>query len=186
MKQDEIERYLGDMIGGEVTEEQTLHLCFEKMTKAGYRWRRVKTSILARSLIANTVLLSTTLYRASLNVFSNDMIDKIRRKIKAFVWNKDESKRFRVGARWEKVVAKKSEGGLGLMDVGCAFDATGIRWIKRLAYTEQKGETAPPWKAWIVMKIRLFKCRVAIKGNIWKTKPKATVTYHQDLSLIHI
>ncbi len=182
MSCDKADRYLGDMIGNEVNEETTLESCFKKLDNVKRKWKRIGMTTLGRSFTANSVMLSIFLYRASTNVFSDEAKKRIRRKIEAFIWQRDETKRWRSNVAWEKMVMQKDEGGANVMDVDCAFDATRMQWLRGVLKEEKKGEDPPPWKAWIVRKMKLWKTKWRVKGSVWETRPPKGAKFEKDLA----
>jgi hypothetical protein len=95
MKNDQVERYLGDAVGSNVSEEKRFDEQLAKMEKTGNRWRREGIGLHSRALVANTVMLQAAKYRASFHTVSVEKIEQIRQIQENFLWKKkkkDQSK----------------------------------------------------------------------------------------------
>ena len=64
MKDTEMEKYLGDMIGNEASEDARFGESIKKIQKTGADWNRMKIGVYGRTIVANTLLLSKIKYRA--------------------------------------------------------------------------------------------------------------------------
>ena len=72
------------------------------------------------------------------------MRKKLKEKFKAFMWN--EASRGMV--RWEVLLLKEEEGGVGLREPICALDAAKIRMLVSLMIKDRQ-----PWMKWIERKL---------------------------------
>jgi len=144
MKEEERESYLGDVIGHGVTEEERYDTILEKIQETGQRWNRERIGIYGRAIVANTLLLSKISHRAQVNTMSTQVRKKLKEKFKAFMWN--EASRGMV--RWEVLLLKEEEGGVGLREPICALDAAKIRMLVSLMIKDRQ-----PWMKWIERKL---------------------------------
>ena len=145
MEEDGSEEYLGDIIGNEVTEDQRFGKKVEGIEKEGSRWIQAHTGVYGRAVVANTLLLAKIKYRSDVNALSNNMKKKILKDFKSFMW-KGKEKKARV--KWEIMVRKEDEGGVGVRDPNCALDASKIRMLKRLMTRDRQ-----PWMKWVERKL---------------------------------
>ena len=146
MQEEERECYLGDVVGAEVTEEERYGEILMKIEKTGQQWNREGIGIYGQALVANTILLGKITHRASVNTISTAMRKKLKEKFRAFIW-KGEDRRAKV--RWEVLVKKEEEGGIGLRDPLCAIDAAKMRIFVNLMTKDRQ-----PWMKWIERKLR--------------------------------
>ena len=82
MKENDNETYLGDIIGNNVTEEQTFDKAIKGMEKLGEKWLKEIVGIHGRTIVANTLLTSKIAHRASVNGISKNMKNNINKTIK--------------------------------------------------------------------------------------------------------
>lgn len=151
--------------------EQSLH----KLRTASFKWRNVDTTILGRTIIANSVLLSKILYRGSINVASKPLLESIKKAMEAFIWKKNFMT-FKSPIAWNKMVQPRIKGGAGALDPSFAVEASWIRWIKRLMKQENVKDY-PPWKAWMLRRIKAFKTRNSIYGTEWTETTRYEVEF---------
>ena len=144
MTEDETERYLGDIVGNQVTEERRFNELVEKMSSEGGRWNREKIGIYGRAIIANTLLMSKVKFRADINPLSTLLTRRIRDEIRSFMW-----KGKKAGTRWEILLRPVQEGGVGLRDPGCVFDVAKVKMLVHL-----RDGVRQPWKKWVERKIK--------------------------------
>ena len=145
MGREDREVYLGDVMGYGVTDEERFGKILEGIEKTGRTWNKENIGIFGQSLIANTILLSKISHRASVNALSPQIRKEITEKFKAFIW-KGEAKRGKV--RWEILVRKEEEGGVGLREPNCALDAAKISMFVNLMTKDRQ-----PWMRWIERKL---------------------------------
>ncbi len=113
-------------------------------------------------------MLSKLKHRADVNAMSRTLKKKILEEVKNFVWTGKE-KRARV--RWEEVVQKAEEGGIGIMDPTAALDASKIRMLTRLITSDRQ-----PWMKWIERKL----VRVAEKWGVKEAMAAKTTKKQRD------
>jgi hypothetical protein len=168
MPEEDRERYLGDLIGNDLKQDEAMEQSLHKLRTASFKWRNVDTTILGRTIIANSVLLSKILYRGSINVASKPLLESIKKAMEAFIWKKNFMT-FKSPIVWKKMVQPRIKGGAGALDPSFAVEASRIRWIKRLMKQENVKDY-PPWKAWMLRRIKAFKTRNSIYGDVWNVK----------------
>ena len=127
LSDDAIERYLGDLVGNQINEEQRFGKSWKSMEKIAKAWSSTGIGIFGRKLVANTLLLSKVKFRSSVNALSPEMKKKTTEIIKDFFWNGKRPK-----VRWEVIVRNEEQGGVRLRDPSCDFDAAKIKIIKNL------------------------------------------------------
>ena len=154
MKDEATEEYLGDLVGNTVEEEQRFGPILNKITKLGENWNKENIGVYGRALVANTLMLAKLKHRADVNAISSAMKRRILQEFKDFVWRGKE-KRARV--RWEVMVKRVEEGGIGIKDPECAMDASKVRMLIRLATRDRQ-----PWMKWVERKL----IRVAKKWGV--------------------
>ena len=154
MTDGEREVYLGDMIGKAVTEDERYGEILEKIEETGHRWNKERIGIYGQAIVSNTLLLSKISHRATVNTLNEQTRKKVKEKFRAFIW-KGEERRGKV--RWEVLMMKQEEGGVGLRDPLCAMDADKIRM-----FVSMMTKNRQPWMKWIERKLR----RVARKWGV--------------------
>ena len=68
MSDDDTEKYLGDIIGHEISEEMRYAEGVRKMKEVDQRWTKEKLTVYGKAVIANTLMLAPIKYRADINV----------------------------------------------------------------------------------------------------------------------
>lgn len=161
LKDGDIEKYLGDMVGNEVKEQDTFDEPMEKMEKTGKKWNQQGVGPFGRAIVANTVLLSKIKFRADVNPLSQTLRKNLKNKIREFMWNEGKPK-----VRWEILLLPEDQGGLGLKDPECMLDAAKITIFKNL-FTK----TRQPWMKWIERRLDIVKKRWGVEGNLLGHQP---------------
>ena len=154
MEDNESEKYLGDMIGNMVTEEQTYDKTLEGIEKLGKQWIKQNIGIHGRTIVANVLLQSKMAHKASVNGMSKRMSKRYKQKIKEFIWG-GENKKARV--IWEIMLKTPAEGGTGIRDPVIAIEARRINLLKKLIIQDRQ-----PWMKWVERKLT----RIAQKWKI--------------------
>ena len=113
-----------------------------------------------RKIVANTLLLSKVKFRADVNPVSKALAKKIREEISKFIW-----KGRRAGVRWEVLVKPEEEGGVGLKDPACTFDAAKIKLLTKLRDKDEQ-----PWKRWMERRLRKVGARWGVPDPL-QAKP---------------
>jgi exonuclease III len=139
MLDDEIERYLGEMIGNEVKDTDRHDENLKAMDKTGERWNREDITMIGRALVANTLLYARMKFRLDVNSTTTEMRKRIKRVIKEFIWKKGKER-----VKWEIMTRREEDGGIGVIDPDCMIDATKIMLLKRW-----NNKNKQPWKKWI-------------------------------------
>lgn len=99
-----------------------------KISKKLQYWTTIHLSMAARTIIVNSVLLSTLWYFLSLWCGLRDILNSIRAALRNFLWAETEE-HVRARVRWEDCCAKKEVGGLGLIDPQEALLSLTNKWI---------------------------------------------------------
>ena len=81
------------------------------------RWNRERIGIYGQAIIANTLLL------AQVNTLNTQVRKKLKERFRAFMWKGAGKGK----VRWEVLLLKEKQGGVGLRDPVCALDAAKIR-----------------------------------------------------------
>ena len=84
------------------------------MEEIDKEWSKHKLGVYGKALVINTLLMASVNYRISVNPIS----DRCRREIELYLGHK---KKHRVA--WKKLIQTKENGGIGLKDPDCVFDA---------------------------------------------------------------
>ena len=144
MTEEDRESYLGDVIGHGVTEEERYGEILERIEETGERWNRERIGIYGQAIVANTLLLSKISHRAQVNTLSLQVRKKLKEKFRSFIWKGSE----RGKVRWEVLLMREEEGGVGLRDPVCALDAAKIRMLVGLLVKDRQ-----PWMKWVERKL---------------------------------
>ena len=141
-KPDITEKYLGDIIGNDVTEEQRYGPILVKMKKLGDRWDREQLTLYGRALIVNTLMMAMIAYRAAVNGMTDNTHKEILKIVKDFVFRGKIAEQ-----QWQMAIRKIEEGGIGVRDPKCLIDSTRIKLIRDI--DRKQGQ---PWVKWIERK----------------------------------
>jgi hypothetical protein len=159
------EKYLGDVVGNEVTEKERFEDRIEKMKKIGNRWNRENVTVYGRALVSNTLIMPVILYRARVNAITRTLEKEIQKTVKDFIWRKVPS------LKWSIAVRGIQEGGIGVKDPICMIDSTRIKMIK-----DMREKKAQPWVKWMERKEHKLKKKWNVKsvfhGKIKKAQIK--------------
>jgi hypothetical protein len=107
-----VEKYLGDLVGNEVSEEKRFEKPLIKLGKTGSRWNRERITVYGRALVSNTLMMPVIGFRANVNGMTKQMTTKILKEIKQFVWKEVPT------LKWGLAVRSTNEGGIGVRDPG--------------------------------------------------------------------
>lgn len=170
MKDNQAERYLGALVGNQVTEETRMESPLTKMAKKEEQWSKEKVGIHGRVLITNTLLLSTIKYRPSVNIVSKALVKQIQTDLTHYIWEKKRPRK-----KWSIMIQPYTKGGTNLKDIQCVFDTERIR-------TLQRGEknTDHPWVVWKKFKEQKFKEKWGIEGEIINIKPNKQMKWDKN------
>ena len=80
------ERYSGDIIGNNVTEDDTFGHLLETVEKLDTRWLKEHIGIYGHTIVTNSLLQAKLSQRVSVNAISPRMKTKMRKIFKAFMW----------------------------------------------------------------------------------------------------
>jgi hypothetical protein len=163
MKSEDSENYLGDVIGGEVKEEERFEGKIEEMKKLGKKWKALNIGYYGRVIVANTLMLPKVLFRTQVNPVSESLRKKIHEVMRNFMWNKNR------GVAWAKMLMPVAEGGLGLRDPAIVFDVQLVRIIKLMIK-----EPNQPWVGWLMRKKQNRAESWGCEGDLFGYKPNRT------------
>jgi hypothetical protein len=123
-----IAKLLGIPFGIEIDIVDVDSFLFQKIHKKLVYWTSLKLSLAGRSVIVNSVLLSTLWYFISIWGGSLAVIRKIRAQLWNFLWSRS-AHRARSRVSWTDCCANKQKGGLNLIDLEEALDALSAKWV---------------------------------------------------------
>ena len=86
MEETETEDYLGYLIGSIVPESKTFDKALTGIDILGEKWLKEHVGIYGRVIVANTLLQEKLSHRVSINRISATMRNKMKKKIKEFIW----------------------------------------------------------------------------------------------------
>jgi nitrogen regulatory protein PII len=175
MKNDQVERYLGDAVGSKVSEEKRFAEQLTKMEKTGNRWRREQIGLHSRALVANTIMLQAAKYRASFHTVSATKIEEIRKIQEDFLWQKKKGSKQRPRRAWQHVIQPYEKGGLKMLDPRCSFDAEKIGILQRA-----NNNKLHPWVPWKKKKDKELRQKWGIVGDITKIKPNTELQWNES------
>ena len=105
MEDDEKERYLGDIVGNTVNDNDRHDETIQTAIRKGEEWNRENITMIGRSLIANTILYSKVKFRLDVNCNTIETRKQIR-KIREFIWKYKKPQ-----VRWEMMIKQREEWG---------------------------------------------------------------------------
>ncbi|CAL1358518.1 unnamed protein product [Linum trigynum] len=107
-------KYLGvPVIHGRVTKE-TYKYILENIDRRLASWKTKSLSLAGRVTLATSVLNALPNYTMQTAVLPCNVCDQIDKKIRGFVWGRDNGKDKAHLVTWERICKSKEEGGLGL------------------------------------------------------------------------
>jgi len=162
MEEKQVEVYLGDKIGEEVTEKERFKEPDEKMERTAKNWAKLKIGYYGKAIVANTLMKAQFSYRSQVNTVTKQKKKAIQNSIRSFVW---DSKKPLVA--WHKLVQPIKAGGIALIDIDCAMDAQKISILKHMR--QKQGQ---PWVNWMRRKEERVKERWGVRGNVYEYRPK--------------
>ena len=139
------ERYLGDVIGNNITEDDTFSALLTKMEKLGTQWLKEHIGVYGRTIVANSLMQAKITHRASVNAISSRLKKKLLKLFKEFMWGGPDKK---PRLRWGILLLPEQEGGTGLKDPVMNLDAAKINIFKRLITRNRQ-----PWMCWVENKL---------------------------------
>lgn len=177
MQNEDTEKYLGDIIGGKVTEADRFDDKIESMVKLGKKWANLNIGYYERAIVANTLLLSKVLFRTQVNATSESLRKRIREVIRDFMWGK--SKGNSRGVAWAKMLLPIAKGGLGLRDPAIVFDVQLVRIIRLMIK-----EPDQPWVGWLEKKKKERAEKWGCGSDLFGFKPNKTQLKELDRSCL--
>lgn len=160
MSDDDIEKYLGDLIGHMVSENDRFREGFRKIERISKRWLRENLSLYGKAVVSNVLLIACIKYRADLNPVSEGLKKRLHRLIFEFLWGK------KAKIKWNILLLPIAQGGIGLKDPSCMLDAGKIRLVKNMRLKSEQ-----PWVRWMERKLQLIKDRWGISVSPFIHKP---------------
>ena len=167
MEDKETEKYLGDIIGNNVTEDDTFGHLLESVEKLGNRWLKEHIGIYGRTIVANSLMQAKLSHRASVNAISPRMESKMRKIFKAFMWGGPDK---RPRLKWGILLLPEKEGGTGLKDPILTLDAAKITILKRLITRNRQ-----PWMRWVERKLHRVAQRWGVEEAMAATPSKRQI-----------
>jgi hypothetical protein len=125
MEKGEVEKFLGDIVGNHVTEEDRYKDKLKSMQKYAAMWEYKKTGYYGRALIANACILTKIRYRVMTSTVGEDTIKVVKDLMRDFMWK---------GAKiveWNEATDTADTGGLGILDPSCTFDTDKILVLRK-------------------------------------------------------
>ena len=140
MKDGENKRYLGDLIGNNVAENQMFDKVIHGIENLGETWLKENIDIYGRKIVTNTLLIAKISYRASVNGISRNIKAKMDKKIKEFIWGGINRK---TRLRWEIMTKITEEGSIWNRDPIIGLDVVKIKMQQKLISRSQ--HPLPRW-----------------------------------------
>jgi hypothetical protein len=124
----DISKLLGTPFGLSISATDVDCFLSERMDKKLRYWSGRKLNLTGRTIIGNSVLISTTLYFLAIWGGSSSRVKRITAKVRNYICT-GEDKPFRARVAWQTCCHKKRDGGLGLVDPAAALTALMAKWI---------------------------------------------------------
>lgn len=128
--------YLGVPVGANMKLKKNWAPIVEKFHNKLSSWKAKNLSMGGRLTLTKVVLGSLPSFFFSLFVAPNGVIDKLEKIIRKFLWGGTEEKRKINWVAWEKFVAPKNVGGLGLGSLKAFNLSLIVKWWWRLRTEE--------------------------------------------------
>jgi predicted Zn-ribbon and HTH transcriptional regulator len=170
METDQKERYLGGLVGNNITESDKFKEPLEKLKKVKKEWSRVNTDLLGRVTVANAALLPVVKYRGNFNTTSKELTDDFQQQISSFIWKEKRAKR-----KWQFIVQPYKNGGLNVTDPETALKAEKLGILQRAERNKNH-----PWVAWKEAKDQEIRRRWHIVGDITRIKTNKKLTWNKE------
>ena len=161
MEEKDREAYLGDLVGHGITEKERFSGGLKKMEEIGNQWKRENVTVYGKAVIFNVLMIAGVKYRAGVNPISKDMKKELHELARSFIWDQKRSY-----VKWERLIQKREDGGIGLRDPGCDLDAAKIRMFRNMRVKRNQ-----PWVKWIKRKEQRLKKKWEVEGSIYAHTP---------------
>ncbi|XP_052625777.1 uncharacterized protein LOC128132828 [Lactuca sativa] len=171
--------YLGIPDGENMNKKNAWRLIIEKFHSKLSTWKVKALSFGGRVTLANAVLGNLPTYFMSIFVIPNgvlDTLEKIRRK---FIWCREYNKKSIYWVKWDKIIAPKKVGGIGLGSIKATNISLLAKWMWRL-----KADESSMWSK-VIRSIHNLEgrhwCVFANRSNtgVWKNIIKTRNRYMQ-------
>ena len=130
--QRETARLLGCPFGVKVPANARYASLMEMLRRKLRYWSSHHLSLAGRAMVVNQVLLASLWYVAACWCGTKKQLDQIRSLVRNYLWGgADGERRSPARVAWATVIAPKSEGGLGILDVELQVQALLAKWVTR-------------------------------------------------------
>src|SRR5882762_11214892 len=118
---------LGACIGNNIDTHPQWDAILEKQKFVMDTWAKLYPSYKGKELLLKTLVQSKALFLATVNGMPKDIIDKMTKQMKNFLWD-EKPKGY---MNWKGSTAPKSKGGLDIPDIETRLLAIQTMWIKK-------------------------------------------------------
>lgn len=144
IKEGQSMRTLGAWIGHKTDTCPQWNKILEKQKSILDKWSTMNLSYKGKELVLKALVTSRTLFLATVNGISNNMIEEMHKEMKKFLWDNKRS-----SMAWKDAIMPREKGGLSIPDLSVRKDVIAIMWLKKW-FTEP--EKRPTW-AYVVDEI---------------------------------
>ena len=99
-------------------------------------WKKRKLTLFGKVQVIKSLAIASITYTASCCIVPSDAVKRINKILFSFIWDKMER------IKRSTLVSRKTDGGLGMLDIQTQFEALKAAWIPRIL----KCEHEPHWK----------------------------------------
>ena len=126
IKEGQSMRTLGAWIGHNTDVCPQWSKILEKQRKILNKWSSMNLSLKGKELILKALVTSRTLFLATVNGISNDMIREMNLEMRKFLWDDKRS-----SMSWDDVIMPREKGGLSIPDLTIRKDVIAMMWLKK-------------------------------------------------------
>nr|GEU47494.1 hypothetical protein [Tanacetum cinerariifolium] len=161
-------KYLGVPLTSKRLSVSNCKSLLDKIKNRVMNWKNKCLSYAGRLQLIASVLESIHVYWSSVFLLPQTVINEINKILKGFMWSQDEFEKGKAKVAWKNICRPKSQGGLGLKDLGVWNKAMIAKLLWHLATNKQS-----LWVKWVNV--------VKLKGrSIWVVNEETFIT-HRDL-----
>ena len=132
-KSEDISKLLGVPFGLSLDSGKVDRFLLERLSKKLKFWSSTRINVTGRTVVSNTILISSLLYFLAVWSRSGSGIKKTIAMIRNFLWaGTDRPSRARVA--WRICCREKKDGGLGIIDPNDAVCSLMCKWVSRGCY----------------------------------------------------
>lgn len=127
IKEGESMRTLGSWVGNGKTDSPQWEKIIKSQERIIEKWSRMNLTTKGKELALKSLIQSKAVFLATVNGMPTKVEDEMKKMYHKFLWNEKPKGLM----KWEQVIAKRSQGGLGMPDIAARVEAIEVMWLKK-------------------------------------------------------